>query len=99
MDIDADNGCERPTACLPLQGVRVVEFGQYIAGPGAAMVLCELGAEVIKVEPLQGDAARHAGGFGKAMVRGYNRGKRSLAVDIKKPRGRDAVMQLISTSD
>ena len=67
-------------AATPLAGVRIVDFGQYIAGPGAAMVLAELGASVTKVEPLAGDQARHIGRYGESMVRAYNRGKRSIAV-------------------
>jgi len=86
-------------AALPLHGVRVVDLGQYIAGPGAAMVLCELGADVVKVEPPGGDQARHIGRYGEAMIRAYNRGKRSLAVDLRDPRGAQAVMRLISRSD
>ena len=89
----------RRQANLPLLGVKVVDLGQYIAGPGAAMVLCELGADVIKVEPLSGDRARHIGSYGKALIRAYNRGKRSLAVDLRDPRGAEAVMRLISRSD
>src|SRR5690606_13657737 len=56
----------------PLAGVSVVDFGQDIAGPGAAMALAELGASVIKVEPLTGDQARHIGRYGESMVRAYN---------------------------
>lgn len=84
---------------LPLAGIRVLDLGQYIAGPGAAMALCELGAEVIKVEPLGGDAARHIGRYGESIVRGYNRGKRTIAVDLRDPRGVDVVSRLAATSD
>ena len=84
---------------LPLRGIKVVDLGQYIAGPGAAMTLCELGAEVIKVEPIGGDAARHIGRYGEAMIRAYNRSKRSLAIDLRDPRGIEALMRLIATAD
>lgn len=77
-----------------LQGVRVLELGQFIAGPGATLALAELGADVIKVEPPGGEGARHVGGFGDAMVRAYNRGKRSITVDLRQPRGRDLLLQL-----
>ncbi|MFV0281162.1 MAG: CaiB/BaiF CoA transferase family protein [Rhodoblastus sp.] len=87
------------TGALPLHGIRVLELGQYIAGPGAGMILCELGADVVKVEPLEGDQARHVGRFGKAMIRGYNRSKRSLAIDLKDRRGREAVLQLAASCD
>ncbi len=83
----------------PLRGVRVIDLGQYIAGPGAAMALAELGANVIKVEPLAGDQARHIGRYGESMIRAYNRGKRSIALNLKSPRGHEAAMRLISRSD
>ena len=83
----------------PLAGVRVIDFGQYIAGPGAAMVLAELGATVTKIEPLAGDQARHIGRYGDAMVRAYNRGKRSIALDLKSDAGREIAWRLIAGSD
>jgi crotonobetainyl-CoA:carnitine CoA-transferase CaiB-like acyl-CoA transferase len=83
----------------PLHGVRVIDLGQYIAGPGAAMVLGELGAEVVKIEPLEGDQARHIGRYGESMVRAYNRGKRSVALDLKSAAGHAAAMRLIAASD
>lgn len=88
----------RPPAA-PLAGVRVLDFGQYIAGPGAAMVLAELGASVTKVEPLAGDQARHIGRYGESMVRAYNRGKRSIALDLKSAAGREVALRLIADSD
>jgi crotonobetainyl-CoA:carnitine CoA-transferase CaiB-like acyl-CoA transferase len=72
----------------PLAGIRVLDLGQYIAGPGAAMVLAELGAEVVKVEPIGGERARHLGAFGDAMVRAFNRGKRSRWTCASPPRAR-----------
>ncbi|WP_332741548.1 CaiB/BaiF CoA transferase family protein [Hydrogenophaga sp.] len=83
----------------PLAGVKVIDFGQYIAGPGAAMTLAELGATVIKVEPLAGDQARHVGRYGEAMVRAYNRGKRSIALDLKSEAGRAIAWRLIAQCD
>lgn len=83
----------------PLDGVRVIDLGQYIAGPGAAMALAELGASVIKIEPPGGDQARHIGRYGESMVRAYNRGKRSIALDLKAEAGREAALRLISASD
>ena len=83
----------------PLTGVKVIDFGQYIAGPGAGMVLAELGADVIKVEPPAGDAARGIGPMGQSMVRAYNRNKRSIAIDLADPRGSAAVMRLIADAD
>lgn len=83
----------------PLTGMKVIDFGQYIAGPGAGMVLAELGADVIKVEPPAGDAARGIGPMGQSMVRAYNRNKRSIAIDLADPRGSAAVMRLIADAD
>jgi crotonobetainyl-CoA:carnitine CoA-transferase CaiB-like acyl-CoA transferase len=83
----------------PLAGVRVVDLGQYIAGPGAAMALVELGAHVIKVEPLAGDQARHIGRYGESMIRAYNRGKQSIALDLKTAEGREVALRLIANSD
>lgn len=94
-----DETAPRGSPAAPLRGVRVIDLGQYIAGPGAAMALAELGAEVIKVEPLDGDQARHIGRYGESMVRAYNRGKRSIALDLKSPRGHEAAMRLVAGSD
>jgi crotonobetainyl-CoA:carnitine CoA-transferase CaiB-like acyl-CoA transferase len=87
------------TPAAPLAGVQVIDLGQYIAGPGAAMTLAELGASVIKIEPLTGDQARHIGRYGESMVRAYNRGKRSIALDLKSAAGRDVALRLIARSD
>lgn len=86
-------------AAAPLAGVQVLDFGQYIAGPGAAMTLAELGASVTKIEPLSGDQARHVGRYGDSMVRAYNRGKRSIALDLKSEAGREVAWRLIARSD
>ncbi|MCP5178948.1 MAG: CoA transferase [Pseudomonadales bacterium] len=82
---------------LPLTGIRVVEIATIIAAPFGASLLAELGAEVIKVEPLAGDAYRGlAGGVGACRV---NLGKRSLCVDLKHPEGRTLVQDLLRGSD
>jgi crotonobetainyl-CoA:carnitine CoA-transferase CaiB-like acyl-CoA transferase len=86
-------------ADAPLAGLKVIDLGQYIAGPGAAMTLAELGAEVIKIEPLEGDQARHIGRYGTSMVRAYNRGKRSIALNLKTEAGREAALRLIERAD
>jgi crotonobetainyl-CoA:carnitine CoA-transferase CaiB-like acyl-CoA transferase len=78
----------------PLDGVRVVDLTSYIAGSYAAMMLADLGAEVVKVEALEGDNFRELPGF-----YGWNRGKRSLAVNVKTPEGRTIVEQLARRSD
>jgi crotonobetainyl-CoA:carnitine CoA-transferase CaiB-like acyl-CoA transferase len=97
MSPPSENASRSPAA--PLAGVKVIDFGQYIAGPGAAMTLAELGAAVIKIEPLSGDQARHVGRYGESMVRAYNRGKRSLALDLKIDAGREIAWRLIANSD
>lgn len=77
-----------------LQGVRVLDFGQYIAGPFAAMLLGEQGAEVTKVERPQGDPMRHHRGF---MV--WNRSKKDIRIDLKKPTGQRIAHELARQSD
>lgn len=88
-----------PASAAPLTGITVIDLGQYIAGPGATMALAELGATVIKIEPLTGDQARHVGRYGEAMVRAYNRGKRSIALDLKSESGREIAWRLIAQCD
>jgi crotonobetainyl-CoA:carnitine CoA-transferase CaiB-like acyl-CoA transferase len=83
----------------PLDGVRVADFGQFIAGPAVGQVLAELGATVVKVEPVGGEAARAAGAMGSAMVATHNRDKRGLAVDLRHPRGLEIARRLVHASD
>ncbi|MFZ3127868.1 MAG: CaiB/BaiF CoA-transferase family protein [Rhodoferax sp.] len=84
---------------LPLQGIRVVEFTHMVMGPTCGMVLGDLGAEVIKVEPLAGDSTRKLLGSGAGFYPLFNRNKKSIAVDMKSPRGREVVLKLIATAD
>ncbi len=93
------SSCDSRPPASPLAGVRVIDLGQYIAGPGAAMVLAELGARVLKIEPITGDQARHIGRYGESMVRAYNRGKRSIALDLKSDAGQQVAWRLIAASD
>lgn len=90
---------ETGRAGAPLEGVRVLDMGQYIAGPGAAAVLAELGAQVIKIEPPGGDQARHIGRYGESMIRAYSRGKRSIALNLKSEAGLAVAWRLIAQSD
>lgn len=83
----------------PLTGVRVVDFGQFIAAPAAGAALVDMGADVIKVEPVGGESARQIGIYGQAMVRAYNRGKRSVAVDLRAPEGRLVAERLVRGAD
>ncbi|MYU51138.1 MULTISPECIES: CaiB/BaiF CoA transferase family protein [Streptomyces] len=87
----------------PLSGVRVVELASVIMAPYAAQQLGDLGADVIKVEPPTGDMTRHYPptrnpGMGAAALN-LNRNKRSVAIDLKAPGGRDALLALIATAD
>ncbi|MBK6594204.1 MAG: CoA transferase [Burkholderiales bacterium] len=87
------------TKPLPLQGIRVVEFTHMVMGPTCGMVLADLGAEVIKVEPLAGDSTRKLLGSGAGFYPLFNRNKKSLAIDMKSARGREVVLKLIATAD
>lgn len=78
-----------------LEGVRVLDFGQYLAGPFGPMILADLGADVIKVEPVTGDAMRGA----PAPFFGCQRGKRSVALDVRTERGLALAHELVATAD
>ncbi|WP_447903032.1 CaiB/BaiF CoA transferase family protein [Pseudomonas serbica] len=84
---------------LPLEGVRVVEMSHMVMGPACGMVLADLGADVIKVEPLKGDSTRHLPGAGAGFFRIFNRNKKSIAVDLNSAAGQEAVLALIDTAD
>ena len=86
-------------AALPLAGVRVLEFTHMVMGPTCGMVLADLGAEVIKIEPLAGDRTRHLLGSGAGFFATFNRNKKSLAVNTKDPRGLELVLKLVATAD
>ena len=77
---------------LPLDGVRVLEFVHMVMGPTCGLVLADLGAEVIKIEPLDGDHTRHLPASGAGFFPTYNRNKKSLAVDLKSAAGREIVL-------
>jgi crotonobetainyl-CoA:carnitine CoA-transferase CaiB-like acyl-CoA transferase len=88
------------TTPLPLKGIRVVEFSHMVMGPSCGLVLADLGADVIKVEPAAtGDNTRKLAGSGAGFFVTFNRNKRSLAVDLKSPRGLALVQRLIATAD
>jgi crotonobetainyl-CoA:carnitine CoA-transferase CaiB-like acyl-CoA transferase len=78
-----------------LEGVRVIDFGQYLAGPFGPMILGDLGADVIKVEPVTGDSMRMAA---KPFF-GCQRGKRDIALNVKDPRGLEIALELVRTAD
>ena len=87
-----------PTA-LPYAGLRVVEFTHMVMGPTCGMVLGDLGAEVIKVEPPKGDNTRRLLGVGAGFFPMFNRNKKSLVLDLHTPEGKEAVLKLIATAD
>jgi crotonobetainyl-CoA:carnitine CoA-transferase CaiB-like acyl-CoA transferase len=89
----------------PLDGIRVIDLSQMWAGPGTAMYLADHGADVIKVEPVQGDGGRTTftqppvgGGESRAFL-ALNRNKRGLALDIRDPRGREILLALVRRAD
>jgi crotonobetainyl-CoA:carnitine CoA-transferase CaiB-like acyl-CoA transferase len=84
---------------LPFEGIRVVEFTHMVMGPTCGMVLGDLGAEVIKVEPPAGDNTRHLLGSGAGFFPLFNRNKKSLVLDLHTPEGMQAVHRLIATAD
>ncbi|MBL8650120.1 MAG: CoA transferase [Sphingopyxis sp.] len=88
---------------LPLlEGIRIIEVSAVVLGPYAGQILADLGAEVIKVEALDGDIARYAhptGPDGGALFLNNNRNKRMLAIDLKRPEGKAALARLIGTAD
>ena len=87
-------------SATPLAGLRVLEFSHTVMGPTAGLVFAELGADVIKVEPAPaGDHTRGLGGFAAGFFAAFNRNKRSLAIDLKRPAGRAALHRLAATAD
>jgi crotonobetainyl-CoA:carnitine CoA-transferase CaiB-like acyl-CoA transferase len=86
-------------AALPLTGIRVLEFCHTIMGPSAGLILADLGADVIKVEPANGDPTRRRIGFAAGFFATFNRNKRSFAVDLKSDEGRALLYRLASTAD
>jgi len=84
---------------LPLEGVRVVEFAHMVMGPSCGLVLADLGAEVIKVEPLAGDNTRRLEAAGAGFFPVFNRNKKSLAVDLQCPEGKEIALRLLVSAD
>src|SRR5437763_16077031 len=84
---------------LPLAGIRVLEFGHTILGPCSGMVLADLGAEVIKIEPPGGERTRRIKGFGTGYFAYYNRNKTSEMVDDTATDGAALACELIGSAD
>ena len=87
----------------PLAGLRIIDLGTMLAGPMACTLLADFGAEVVKVEePAHGDALRHIGPFvaDESLLWAVDaRGKKSVAIDLKQPEGRDAFFRIVATAD
>jgi crotonobetainyl-CoA:carnitine CoA-transferase CaiB-like acyl-CoA transferase len=84
---------------LPLAGIRVLEFCHTIMGPTAGLILADLGADVIKIEPAEGDSTRRRIGFAAGFFATFNRNKRSLAIDLKSEDGRALLYRVAETAD
>ena len=100
--IDASATAESGPHALPLSGVRVLDLSGYIAGPYGCTLLADQGAEVVKIEPPQGDNLRKYPSTLAAESRafiGVNRGKLGVALDLKLPQGREVLLRLVRTAD
>ena len=84
----------------PLKGIKVVEFSHMVLGPSCGLILADLGADVVKVEPApKGDKTRYLPGSGSGFFGAFNRNKRSVAVNLKSPEGHKFAVNLIRQSD
>lgn len=90
---------ERGGAPQPLAGVRVVEFTHMVMGPTCGMMLADLGAESVKVEPIDGDRTRTLLGAGAGFFPMFNRNKKSIAIDLRMPAGAEAARRLAASAD
>lgn len=84
---------------LPLSGIRVVEFSHMVMGPSIGLILADLGADVIKIEPPGGDKTRRLPGSGAGYFSMYNRNKQSMCVDMKSDGGREVILKLVRDAD
>jgi len=83
----------------PLAGIRVIEFTHMVMGPAVGHILASLGAEVIRIEPIGGDATRRLLGSGSGYFPMYNRGKQSICLDLKSPEGVSVARDLVLGAD
>tara|TARA_Y100000031_G_scaffold9487_1_gene10373 strand:- start:5430 stop:6641 length:1212 start_codon:yes stop_codon:yes gene_type:complete len=97
--IDSNTGKMFSQDNLPLKGIKVTEFTHMIMGPAVGAILADLGAEVIRIEPVTGDKTRLLPGSGIGFFTSFNRNKRSIALDIKSDQGKDIALKLIQESD
>ncbi len=84
---------------LPLSGLKVAEFTHMVMGPACGLILADMGADVVKIEPLKGDNTRRLIGSGSGYFPMYNRNKRSICLDLKSDEGREAALKLIERAD
>lgn len=84
---------------LPLAGIRVIEFTHMVMGPSVGVILADMGATVIKVEPIGGDQTRHLRGSGAGYFPMFNRNKSSICLDLKSPEGLDVARKLVGSAD
>lgn len=84
---------------LPLEGLRVVEFTHMLMGPAVGTILADMGAEVIKIEPIGGDKTRWLPGSGAGYFLMFNRNKQSICLDLKSEQGKAVALDLVRQSD
>src|SRR5207342_86482 len=84
---------------LPLAGLRVVEFTHMVMGPTCGMVLADMGADVIKIEPIDGDRTRRLLGAGSGFFPMFNRNKKSVAIDLRHAQGAEVARKLAASAD
>jgi crotonobetainyl-CoA:carnitine CoA-transferase CaiB-like acyl-CoA transferase len=84
---------------LPLAGLKVIEFTHMVMGPSIGVIVADMGADVTKVEPVEGDNTRRLSGSGSGYFAMYNRNKKSLAIDLKSETGRRLVLDLLTDAD
>jgi crotonobetainyl-CoA:carnitine CoA-transferase CaiB-like acyl-CoA transferase len=89
-------GVPRPA---PLDGLKVIEFTHMVMGPAVGAILAELGADVVKVEPVGGDSTRQLLGAGAGYFTMYNRNKKSVCIDLKQARGVELAKRLAAAAD
>jgi crotonobetainyl-CoA:carnitine CoA-transferase CaiB-like acyl-CoA transferase len=87
------------TQDLPLKGIQVVEFTHMVMGPAVGAILVELGADVVRVEPVGGDSTRELRGSGAGYFPMYNRNKKSICLDLKNPQGLEVAKTLCRRAD
>ena len=90
---------EQTGSDLPLFGIKVIEISHMVMGPTVGLILADMGAEVIKVEPVGGDKTRRLKGSGAGYFPMYNRNKKSIAIDLKTPQGQAIIHKLIMGAD